>query len=362
MGVTSVTGFLAEHTARRPIRCTGPARLAVETCPRPLLGMRAGMSLARRHAMFHLFHLGPLILDNRKAWIVGAIDEHGGLVPPIHHEDLGTALKLMVDDFRHEEPVLEPALAAFAPGLGVPVAPRPGYLDDAPAVLAFSTVNAHEDLPRGTGIRAFLDACLDFGAVAPWDRFPAHEPLPVQILARNRRMNREALVLGGNGEPVGLALCDRRGAGLRCLAALREGDSGPLRKLDAITLAFSTGPEWALRAVRTAVALPEFPFVFRGRRGAVGPTTEVELGALAVTLGAVALLASESSGPREPAESVLDIDGHEYRAIVFPPESSSPLPRTAPGDSRGRQPKVRGRTARTRGPRLLQSPRREDLN
>lgn len=312
--------------------------------------------------MFHLFHLGPLYLGARGAWLVGAIDEHGGFVPPVLHGDLGTALKMMVKDLAHEELVIEPALAAFAPGLGIAVAPRPEYLEDAPAVLAFSAANAHEDLPRGSGIRAFLEACRDYGSVAPWDRYRAHEPLLVQILARKRRMNREALVLGGNGEPVGLALCDRRGDALRCLAALREGNPRSVQKLDAITLAFSPGPEWALRAIRSAFSLPEFPFVFRTRRGAVGPATEVELGALAVTLGAVALLASEPSDHREPAEAVLDIDGHEFRAIAYPPDSSSPLDRTPPSDTTGGQSRLQGPTARTRGPRLLQRPQREDLN
>src|SRR5262249_32090877 len=103
----------------------------------------------------------------------------------------------------------------------------------------------------------------------------------------------------------------------------------------------------------------EFPFVFRTRRGGVGPTTEVELGALAVTLGAVALLASEPSDHREPAESVLDIDGHEFRAIAYPPDSSSQLDQTPPSDTSGGQSRLQGPTARTGGPRPRDGPQGE---
>ena len=313
--------------------------------------------------MFHVFHLGPLILSTRRAWLVGAIDEHGGFAPPVLQEDLGAALQLIVEELGEEDVALEPALAAFASRLGVPVGPRPDYLDDAPALLAFSTVNAHENLPRGTGIRAFLDACRDYGSVAPWDRYRADQPLPVRILARNRTTTREALVLGGNGEPCGLALYDRPGDALRCLGALRKGDTRAVRTCDAITLAFALEPAWALGAVRTAFSVPEFPSVFRTRQGRLRATTEVELGALAVTLGAVALLAAEPAAREEPVESVLDIDGDEFRAIAFPPRSPASLDALSLAtETSGGQPQVRGSSARTRGPRLVRLPRGEDLN
>jgi len=312
--------------------------------------------------VFHLFHLGPLTFSPRRAWLVGAIDEHGGFVEPVVKEDLGEALERIVDELGDEEVALEPALAAFAPGLGVPVAPLPSYLADAPAVLAFSAVNAHESLPMGTGIRAFLEACRDYGSVAPWGRYRADQPILVHILARNRRTTREALVLGGNGEPCGLALYDRPGDALRCLGVLRTGDTRAARKWDAITLAFGAEPAWALSAIRTAFSLPEFPSVFRTRRGQVRATTEVELGALAVTLGAVALLASEPAGSEEPVESVLDVDGHEYRAIAVPPGAPSSLDPPPLSTSASRdQPRVRDTSAQDRGSRL-RLPRREDLN
>ena len=313
--------------------------------------------------MFLLFHLGPLTLPKRRDWIVGAIDEFGGFVPPVQDEALETALKLMVEGLGEDDVTLEPSLAAFAPRLGVPVGPLPEYLGDAPAVLAFSMVNAQENLPMGTGIRTFLDACRDYGSVAPWERYSANQPFLVRILARNKTTTREALVSGGNGEPCGLALYDRPGDALRGLAALRTGDTRAAQKYDATTLAFRPEPEWALRAVRNAFSLPELPYVFRTRRGHLRSASEVELGALTAALTALTLLAAEPAPREEPVESVLDIDGYEFRALVSPPESQPPLDALAhPAGTAGGPSQMRGPSARVRGPRLLRPPRRDDLN
>jgi hypothetical protein len=308
--------------------------------------------------MFHLFHLGPLPLSRGRAWLVGGIDEFGGFMEPVMDRSLETAVKLMVEGLGADDVTLEPALAAFAPRLGVPVGPLPDSLGDAPAVLAFSCVNAQENLPMGTGIRIFLDACRDYGSVAPWERYSANQPFLVRILAKNKTTTREALVAGGGGEPSGLVLFDRPGDARRGFAALRAGDTRSIQNLDAITLAFRPEPEWALRAVRTAFSLPEVPYVFRTRRGQLRSATEVELGALTAALTAVALLAAEPEPREGPAESVLCIDGHEYRAIASPPEPRSPPDALAlPTGATGGQS-----TARGRGSRLVRPPRPEDLN
>jgi hypothetical protein len=312
--------------------------------------------------VFHLFHLGPLTFSPRRAWLVGAIDEHGGFVEPVVKEDLGEALERIVEELGDEEVALEPALAAFAPGLGVPVAPLPSYLADAPAVLAFSAVNAHESLPMGTGIRAFLEACRDYGSVAPWGRYRADQPILVHILARNRRTTREALVLGGNGEPCGLALYDRPGDALRCLGVLRTGDTRAARKWDGITLAFGAEPAWGAECHPYGVLPARVPLRLQDPARAGTSHHRGRAGALAVTLGAVALLASEPAGSEEPVESVLDVDGHEYRAIAIPPGARSSLdpPPLSKGTSR-EQPRVRDTSAQDRAS-CLQLPRREDLN
>jgi hypothetical protein len=276
--------------------------------------------------VFHVFHLGPIKLGRRRAWLVGALDEFGAFVQPVLDEDLATALELMVEKLGEENVALEPPLAAFAAGLEVPVEPLPQDLADAPALLAFSAVNAHDDLPSGTGVRILLEACRDYGATAPWERYRADQPLRMTIQAGNSETTREAVVLGGKGEPCGLALYDRPGDALRCLRALRQGDDASTRKIDAITVAFGPEPAWALRAVRTAFSLPEFPFVFRTQRGHVRATREVELGALAVALRAVTLLCAESASTNHPAESVLCVDGDEFRARAFPPEAPSRSP------------------------------------
>jgi len=310
--------------------------------------------------MLHLFHLGPLLRSRRRTWLVGAIDEFGGFLRPIADRTLDGALKRMVEGHAGEEMTLEPSLAAFAPGLGVPVGPRPDYLEDAPAVLAFSTVNAHEGLPMGTFIRELLQACWNYGCVGPWDEYRADQPFSVRILARNKTTTREAIVTGAQGEPRGLALYDRPGDALRGVAALRRGDVRAAQRCDATALVFEAKPEWALQAVHAAFSLPEFPFVFRTRGGSLRPATETELGALTAALTAVTLLVADPPAPGKPVEAVLDIDGYEYRAVASPPGPSPVLeaPTSTAGSARGRG----GPGTTSRGPRLLPVPRREDMN
>ncbi|HET9158596.1 MAG TPA: hypothetical protein VFN91_18115, partial [Myxococcaceae bacterium] len=148
------------------------------------------------------------------------------------------------------------------------------------------------------------------------------------------------------------------GDAVRAVAALRRGDVRAVERCNAISLVFESKPDWALRAVRAAFSLPEFPYVFRTRGGAVQPASEAELGALTAALTAVTLLLTESSGHEEPAEAVLCIDGDEFRAVASAPR---PLP-TAPSRPPG-SPARRGDPAEaTRALRLLPTPRREDMN
>jgi hypothetical protein len=310
--------------------------------------------------VLHLFHLGPLPRARARTWLVGAIDEFGGFLTPVADRTLDAALKRMVEGLGDEEMTLEPSLATFAPGLGVPVGPRPEYLEDARAVLAFSTVNAHERLPMGTGIRAFLRACLEYGSTGPWERYRADQPFPVRILARNKTTTREAIVTGAQGEPRGLALYDKPGDALRGVAALRRGDVRAAQRCDATALVFEAKPEWALQAVHAAFSLPEFPFVFRTRGGALRPASEAELGALTAALTAVTLLAADPPAPGKPVEAVLDIDGYEYRAVASPP---GPSPLLEPAPRRPGSPDGRGGPGpATRALRLVPVPRREDMN
>ncbi|HET6982372.1 MAG TPA: hypothetical protein VFI53_09530 [Myxococcaceae bacterium] len=280
--------------------------------------------------MFHVFRLGPIPIARRPAWLVGAIDEFGAVVQPVLDQRLEKALMLMVEGLGEEDFTLEPALAAFAQRLGAPVAPRPDYLQDAPAVLAFSAVNNHAELPRGTGIHAFLEACRDFGAVAPWDRYRCDQPIRMALSGPSREATREAVILGGHGEPCGFALYDRPGLAMRCIDALRRGDGGAARRLDAMTLVFGPEPAWALQAVRSAFSLPEFPWVFRTQRGQIRATTQLELALLTVALRAVTLLGTERSSSGHGTDAVLCIDGDEFQAQAFPPEQP-PGPRPAQG-------------------------------
>lgn len=310
--------------------------------------------------VLHLFHLGPLPRSRRRTWLVGAIDEFGGFLTPIADRTLDRALRRMVEGHDGEEMTLEPSLSAFAPALGVPVGPRPDYLEDAPAVLAFSAVNAHEGLPMGTFIREFLQGCWNFGSVGPWERYRADQPLPVRILARNKTTTREAIVTGAQGEPRGLALYDRPGDALRGVAALRRGDVREARRCDATALVFESKPEWAVQAVHAAFSLPEFPFVFRTRGGSLRPASEPELGALTAALAAVTLLVGDPPAHGEPVEAALCIDGHEYRAVASPPGPSSRVETSTrpPGSAGGRGSPGEA----PRGPLLLPVPRREDMN
>jgi len=342
------------------VRVGRRARLAVWTSGAIRSSRVAGTSFATFAGVLHLFHLGPLPRSRRRTWLVGAIDEFGGFLPPVADRTLDRALKRMVEGHEGEEMSLEPALAAFAPGLGVPVGPRPGYLEDAPAVLAFSTVNAHESLPMGTFIREFLQACLDYGSVGPWERYRADQPFPVRILARNKTTTREAIVTGAQGEPRGLALYDKPGDALRGVAALRRGEVRAAQRCDATALVFEAKPEWALQAVHTAYSLPEFPFVFRTRGGSLRPASEAELGALTAALTAITVLVADPPAPGKPVEAVLDIDGYEYRAVASPP-GPPPMPEAPPRPPES--PDGRGEPgAAPRGPRLLPVPRREDMN
>jgi len=308
--------------------------------------------------VLYVFHLGPLPRSRRRTWLVGAIDEFGGFLTPVADRTLDRALKRMVDGLGDEQMTLEPSLAAFAPGLGVPVGARPEYLEDAPAVLAFSMVNAQERLPMGTGIKTFLRACLEYGSVGPWERYRVDQPFPVQILARNRTTTREAIVTGAQGEPRGLLLFDKPGDAVRAVAALRRGDVGAAERCNAISLVFESKPEWALRAVHAAFSLPELPFVFRTRGGALQPTTEAELGALTAALTAVVLLVTEPPAPGKPVEAVLDIDGYEYRAVASAPKPLLAAPSRPPRSPTGRG----GPGADARALRLLTTPRPEDMN
>jgi len=311
--------------------------------------------------VLHLFHLGPLPGSRRRSWLVGAIDEFGGFLQPVMETTVDRALRRMLDGLIDAEVMLEPALAAAAPGRGVPVGPLPDDLADAPAVLAFATANAHQSLPMGTGIRAFLEACFAYGSGGPWARYRADQPFPVRVLARGKTTTREAIVTGAQGEPRGLALYDKPGDALRAVAALRAGHALLAQRCDATALVFEARPEYALRAVHAAFSLPEFPFVFRTRGGALRPATEVELGALTAALTAVTLLLSDPPSPGKPVEAVLDIDGHEYHAVASPPESPRPLEAATPQRG-GRGGESRARDPAARGPRILSVPRAEDLN
>jgi len=294
--------------------------------------------------VLHLFHLGPLPGSRRRSWLVGAIDEFGGCLQPVMETTVDRALRRMLDGLIDAEVMLEPALAAAAPGRGVPVGPLPDDLADAPAVLAFATANAHQSLPMGTGIRAFLEACFAYGSGGPWARYRADQPFPVRVLARGKTTTREAIVTGAQGEPRGLALYDKPGDALRAVAALRAGHALLAQRCDATALVFEAQPEYALRAVHAAFSLPEFPFVFRTRGGALRPATEVELGALTAALTAVTLFVSDPPAPGKPVEAVLDIDGHEYRAVASPPESPRPLeatPQRGEAESRGHRTRPR---------------------
>ena len=192
--------------------------------------------------MLHLFHLGPLPGSRRRSWLVGAIDEFGGFLQPVMETTVDRALRRMLDGLIDAEVMLEPALAAAAPGRGVPVGPLPDDLADAPAVLAFATANAHQSLPMGTGIRAFLEACFAYGSGGPWARYRANQPFPVRVLARGKTTTREAIVTGAQGEPRGLALYDKPGDALRAVAALRAGHALLAQRCDATALVFEARP------------------------------------------------------------------------------------------------------------------------
>ncbi len=268
--------------------------------------------------MFHLFHLGPLALGERRLWLLAAVNEEGGFTQPILGQDLVTGLTELVVRHGAQNLRVETALAEVAAPLGVRPEPLPDQALVPRAVLAFAFTSSHRLFRTPSAVASLLEACAFFEKAAPWIRFRSNQAFGVLLTESSRCWKREFVVRGAGNAPHGLELL-----------------APP--KVDSLLLTFEAGPPWAAEAVRAAYGLREFPTVIRLKPGSRRGPDALELLQLAAALRSAALLAGEPAIPEHGAHVELSADGYDLTAMATPPE---PLAEETVSHSETRTPRA----------------------
>ncbi|HET6983374.1 MAG TPA: SEC-C metal-binding domain-containing protein [Myxococcaceae bacterium] len=258
--------------------------------------------------MFHLFHLGPAVVGERRQWLLCGVNEEGGFTRPLVGPDVPSGLATLSARLGPERLRVEPALEAVGASFGISAEPLPERALVPRAVLAFAFLSSQELFRTGSVVAAFLEACAEFARAAPWTRPGSRQPLEVLMTRRWRCWKRELVVRGSAGEPRGLEL---RGRAERERMLRSPGDS--------LLVTFEPGPRWAIEAVRSAYGLSELPTVIRLRPGSNRAPEPLELLQLAAALRSAALLASEEASPDHGAQVSLAADRWELHAVTTPP-------------------------------------------
>lgn len=268
--------------------------------------------------MFHLFHLGPAVVGERRQWLLCGVNDEGGFTRPLVGPDLPSGLATLSARLGPERLRVEPALEAVGASFGISAEELPERALAPRAVLAFAFLSSLGLYRTPGAVAAFLEACAEFEKAAPWTRLGPRQPLEVLLTRRWRCWRRELVVRGSAGEPRGLEL---RGRTER--ERLLRSPSG-----DSLLVTFEPGPRWAIEAVGSAYGLGELPTVIRLRPGSVRAPEPLELLQLAAALRSAALLASEEASPDHGAQVSLAADRWELHAVTTPPvvPHVTPLP------------------------------------
>jgi SEC-C motif-containing protein len=259
--------------------------------------------------MFHLFHLGPAVLGERRRWLLCGVNDEGGFTRPLVGPDLPSLLATLSARLGPERLRVEPALEALGASFGISAEALPERALAPRAVLAFAFLSSLGLFRTPGVVAAFLEACAEFAKAAPWTRLGPRQPLEVLMTRRWRCWKRELVVRGSDGEPRGLEL---RGCAER--ERMLRSPSG-----DSLLVTFEPGPQWGIEAVRSAYGLGELPSVIRLRPGSDRPPEALELLQLAAALRSAALLASEEASPDHGAQVSLAADRWELHTVTTPP-------------------------------------------
>ncbi|HTS82465.1 MAG TPA: hypothetical protein VMH40_17815 [Myxococcaceae bacterium] len=262
--------------------------------------------------MLHLFHLGPLLVGERRVWLLSGVNEQGGFTHPFLVEDLAAGLEAIVAREGVEQLRVEPALAEVAGPLRVRSEPLPKRALVPRAVLAFAFASSHRLFRRPSVVAALLEACAVFEKTAPWRRFGPEQPFAMLVTERWRCWTREFAVLGSAGEPRGLELQARPGVVARARRRLRGA-------VDSLLLTFESGPSWAMDAVRAGYGLRELPTLIPMNPGSGRLPETLELLQLAAALRCAALLGEDEATAEHGAHVQLAADGCEITTLATPP-------------------------------------------
>jgi hypothetical protein len=274
--------------------------------------------------MFHLFHLGPLVLDERRLWLLSGVNEAGGYFHPIVGRDLPSALAAVSARKEAGNLRVEPELEGAAAQFGIRAEALPERALAPRAVLAFAFAASHRLFRRPGTVASLLEACALFETTAPWTRFRASEPFEMLLVRKWRSCEREFVVRGSGDEPRGLELHEKPGF----VEAEREARRTFLRspKVNSLLLTFESGPSWAVDAVRSAYGLTALPTVVRLKPGSRRAPEPRELLELAAALRCAAILSEKAAGPEHGAQVELTADRFELMALTTPPRATPPEP------------------------------------
>jgi hypothetical protein len=264
--------------------------------------------------MFHLFHLGPAVVGERRQWMLCGVNEEGGFTRPLVGPDLPSGLAMLSARYGPAKLRVEPALEAVAAAFGVSVETLPERALAPRAVLAFAWLTSRALFRTPSVVASFLEACAEFEKAAPWIRLGSRQPLDLLLTRGWRCWRRELLVRGAGGESRGVelhAVVERHG--LARLTALRRPRS------NSLLVTFDPRPPWAVEALRSAYGLGELPTVIRLKPGSDRAPEPLELLQLAAALRSAALLGSEEASPHHGAQVSLAADRWELHAVTTPP-------------------------------------------
>jgi hypothetical protein len=269
--------------------------------------------------MFHLFHLGPLVLGERRQWLLSGVNEDGGFTHPLVGPDLPSGMATLCARFGAQNLRVEPALEAVAAPFGVGAEPLPDRALLPRAVLAFAFLTHHRLFRKPNAVASLLEACAVFEEAAPWARFRSDEPFGILMTQRWRCWRREFVVLGAGSQTRGLELHERPGF----VERLRESSLtlGLLNapKVNSLLITFESGPAWAVEALRAAHGLRELPTVIRMKPGSRRAPEPLELLQLAGALRSAALLSEEEATPEHGAHVELAAERYELTTLATPP-------------------------------------------
>lgn len=180
--------------------------------------------MARARVMFHLFHLGPLVLGERSLWLISAVNEQGGFIHPLLEREPATGVGALVARYGPQNLRAEPALAQVAASFGVHCAPLPLQAHQARAVQGFAFASSHRMFRTPSVVASFLEACAFFGQAAPWTRVTSSQPFRLGLTTgcpagRARREGRER---SGFTDSAQRGLPLRRGAEVQELSRRSE--------------------------------------------------------------------------------------------------------------------------------------------